>query len=98
MTNQKRRDEAPSEAGYRGSLPTRDDSLARIWVTAVIVLFLLLFVLNFAGIPSSLLPSPTPLPSISAAPSASVAPSVSVSASASAAASVAPGTSVAPSP
>lgn len=98
MTNQKRRDELSGESGYRGALPTRDDSLARVWVAAVIVIFLMLFVLNFAGLPSSLLPSPTPLPSVSAAPSGSPSASGSISASPSGSVSATPTASVAPSP
>ena len=102
MTSQKRRDEPSGEAGYRGALPTRDDSLARIWVAAVIVIFLMIFVLSFAGLPGSLLPSPTPLPAASATPvpsgsgspstsgSGSANPSVGVSATPAASATPAP--------
>ena len=98
MTNQKRRDEPAGETGYRGALPTRTDSLARAWVTAVIVIFLMLFVLNFAGLPSSLLPSPTPLPTVSAAPSVSPGASGTASSSQAVSASAAPSPTVAPSP
>jgi hypothetical protein len=98
MTNQKRRDEPSGESGYRGALPTRDDSLARIWVAAVIVIFLMLFLLNFAGLPSSLFPSPTPLPSVSAAPSGSPSTSGSGSASPSGSVAATPTATVAPSP
>lgn len=104
MTNQKRRDEPSGEIGYRGALPTRNDSLAPIWVAAVIVIFLMIFVLNFAGLPSSLFPSPTPLPTASVAPSGtgspsgSGLPSGSPSASGSGAASPSGSISAAPSP
>ena len=102
MTNQKRRDEPSGETGYRGALPTRNDSLARIWVAAVIVIFLMLFVLNFAGLPSALLPSPTPLPNalptVSAAPSGSPGASGTASSTPAASASAAPSPTVAPSP
>jgi hypothetical protein len=98
MTNQKRRDEPSGESGYRGALPTRDDSLARIWVAAVIVIFLMLFVLNFAGLPGSLLPSPTPLPSVSVPPSGSPGASGSGSASPSASVSATSTATAAPSP
>ncbi|HEY7463799.1 MAG TPA: hypothetical protein VH987_05080 [Candidatus Limnocylindria bacterium] len=93
MTDQQR------PGGYRGALPTRNDALARPWVVAVIVMFVLIFVLAFVGIPSKLLrasesPGPTigPLPSVSASAgaSASAAPSAS---SAGASASVAPSAS-----
>jgi len=94
MTNQKRRDEPSGEAGYRGALPTRDDSLARIWVASVIVIFAMIFVLSFAGLPGSLLPSPTPLPTASATP----VPSGSGSAGASGSGSASPSASVTPAP
>jgi len=90
MTIQKRRDEPSGESGYRGALPTRDDLLARIWVAAVIVIFLLIFLLSFAGLPGSLLPSATPLPTVSVAPSASGSGAASPSASASATAAPSP--------
>ena len=68
MTDQQR----PS--GYRGALPTRNDALARPWVIIVIAIFLLMFVLAFVGIPSSLFKgSASPRASISAVPSASTA-------------------------
>jgi hypothetical protein len=66
----------PRDPGYRGSLPPRVDRLARPWVLTVIGMFVLIFVLALAGIPSRLIPQPSavPLPSVPA-PSASVAPS-----------------------
>ena len=76
--------------GYRGSLPTREDRLARPWVLTVIGIFVLILVLSVLGIPSRLIPDPTPIP----LPSTSAAESVEASASASAEASA----SVEPSP
>lgn len=88
--------------GYRGSLPTREDRLARPWVLIVIGIFVLILVLSVLGIPSRLIPDPTPipLPSTSAAESveASVEASASASAEASASASAEPSASVEPSP
>jgi hypothetical protein len=71
MTDQQR------PGGYRGALPPRNDRLARPWVIIVIAAFLLMFVLAFAGFPSSLFPSTSASPraSTSLSPSASVAPS-----------------------
>ena len=67
-----------AEPGYRGSLPTRDDRLARPWILSVLGIFLLVIALSVAGIPSRFIPDPTPLPlpslptiSESAEPSAS---------------------------
>lgn len=66
------------EGGYRGALPPRYDALARPWVVAVIVLFVLVFVLALAGVPSRIFAEPTPLPVFpSASGSASFPPSVS---------------------
>ena len=71
--------------GYRGSLPAREDRLARPWILTVIGIFVLILVLSVVGIPSRLIPDPTPipLPSTSALPSESAGPSESASASAS---------------
>jgi hypothetical protein len=76
------------EGGYRGALPPRGDALARPWVVAVIAIFLLIFVLTFAGLPSKLFVEPTPFPvfpsaSASGLPSVSGAPSASGEASSS---------------
>ena len=70
-------DQRPS--GYRGALPTRDDTIARPWVLAVVAIFVLMFVLAFLGFPSSLFPEPSgaPNPSFSLSPSTSAAPSSS---------------------
>ena len=81
------------EPGYRGSLPSRDDRLARPWILTVLGIFVLILVLSLLGVPSRFFPEPTPVPlpsvpvSSSAEPSASASESVSPSASASASAS-----------
>lgn len=64
MTNARR-----PEGGYRGALPPRQDTLARPWVVAVIAIFLLIFVLAIAGLPSRFIAEPSP--NLSGAPSAS---------------------------
>ena len=51
-----------SEPGYRGSLPAREDRMARPWVLTVITIFVLVVVLSIAGIPSRFSPEPTPVP------------------------------------
>jgi len=70
-------DQRPS--GYRGALPTRNDTIARPWVLAVVAIFALMFLLAFLGFPSSLFPEPSgaPNPSFSLSPSTSAAPSAS---------------------
>ena len=67
--------------GYRGSLPTREDRLARPWILTVIGAFVLVLVLSVLGIPSRFIPDPTPipLPSGLASQSAEVSPSASAS-------------------
>jgi hypothetical protein len=67
--------------GYRGSLPPRHDRLARPWLAIVAALFVLIFVLAFAGLPSRLFPAPSvePIPSFSASPSFDLAPSLPAS-------------------
>jgi len=98
-TNEPKRD-----PGYRGSLPTRNDRLARPWLIAVLVIFVAIFVLSFLEIPSRFVPEPTPLPvpsipvpsaSESASPSESGSPAASESGSpgASASGSAAPSAS-----
>jgi hypothetical protein len=64
MTNTASGPERPP--GYRGALPPRTDSLARIWIAAVAAVLVLIFVLPFFGIPSRLFPEPTavPIPSV----------------------------------
>ena len=61
----------PRDPGYRGSLPPRVDHLARPWVLTVIGVFVLIFVLALAGIPTRLVPQPSAVPSASVAPSGS---------------------------
>ena len=76
MTDQDR-----SPGGYPGALPPRNDGLARPWVVTVIAIFVLMFVLALAGVPSSLIPesspTPLPLPSVSASAPASVSATAS---------------------
>ena len=93
MTDQRRRgsargDEAPVP-GYRGALPPRTDSLGRPWVLLVLIIFVLIFALAIANVPSRIFPEPsaTPVPSSSAAPSGSGGASGSGSPSAAASAS-----------
>jgi hypothetical protein len=80
------------EPGYRGSLPPREDGLARPWILAVLGIFVLVIILSVAGVPSRFIPDPTPLPTPSSTPvpseSASAEPSASADASAEASASV----------
>lgn len=100
MTTQSTRNEPrPSEPGYRGSLPSRDDRLARPWILAVFGIFVLVFVLSFLGVPTRLFPEPTlaPLPSIPV-PSASALPSSSAEASAEASTEAPPSSSAEASP
>ena len=87
------------ESGYRGSLPTRQDRLARPWMFIIIGVFVLIMVLSVLAIPSRFIPEPTPvpLPSVPAA-SSSVEPSASASGSASASASASASESAEPSP
>ena len=87
-----------NEPGYRGSLPTRDDRLARPWILIVNGIFVLIIVLSLLGVPSRFIPEPTPVPlpsvpassSVEASASASASPSESESASASPSASPTP--------
>lgn len=62
---------AARDVGYRGSLPPRNDRIARPWVITVLGIFVLIFVLAIAGLPSRLLPdaTPAPIPSFSLEPS-----------------------------
>jgi hypothetical protein len=75
----------PREPGYRGALPPRGDALARPWVVIVIALFVLVFALSFAGLPSRLFPAPSvePIPSFSPGPSFDLIPSLPASPAAS---------------
>lgn len=65
--------ESPREPGYRGSLPPRQDRLAKPWLMIVAGIFVLIIVLSIAGIPSSLIPDPTPVPTPIATPTPSAA-------------------------
>ena len=68
------------ERGYRGSLPPKEDRLARPWILIVIGIFVLIILLSVAGVPSRFIPDPTPLPTPSPAASVSAEPSGSGSA------------------
>lgn len=63
------------EPGYRGSLPPREDRLARPWILTVLGIFVLAIVLSVAGVPSRFIPDPTPLPTPSSTPVPSESPS-----------------------
>ena len=63
------------EPGYRGSLPPREDRLARPWILAVLGIFVLIVLLSIAGVPSRFIPEPTPLPLPSLTPAPSIAAS-----------------------
>jgi hypothetical protein len=73
MTRETR--ERPQAPGYRGSLPPRNDRLAAPWVLSVVVVFILVLALSFAGIPSKLFATPSVNPSASGFPSGSAVPS-----------------------
>ncbi|MEO8511639.1 MAG: hypothetical protein ABI534_10425 [Chloroflexota bacterium] len=62
--------QATRNVGYRGSLPPRNDHIARPWVITVIAIFVLIFLLAIAELPSRLLPdaTPAPIPSFSLQP------------------------------
>lgn len=79
--------EREREPGYRGSLPPREDRLARPWILAVLGIFVLIVLLSIAGVPSRFIPEPTPLPVPSVTPAPSVAASAEPSESASTSAS-----------
>jgi len=65
----------PRAPGYRGTLPPRNDRLAVPWVITVVAVFVLVFVLAFAGIPSKLFATPSASPGATIVPSSSAAPS-----------------------
>lgn len=67
------------EPGYRGSLPPRQDRLAKPWLMIVAGIFVLIILLSVAGIPSRFIPDPTPVPTPVATPTPSAAPSASAS-------------------
>jgi multidrug efflux pump subunit AcrB len=74
MTDQQR------PTGYRGALPERHDALARPWIVTVVAIFVLMFVLAFMGLPSSLFPGASGSPQASGSLSPSAAASASQSA------------------
>lgn len=76
--------------GYRGALSPREDRLARPWLLAVLGIFVAILVLSVLGVPSRLLPDPTPVPTPIVSPSASASASGSPSESAPASASADP--------
>jgi hypothetical protein len=90
----------PSDAGYRGALPPRNDWLARGWVLAVVAIFIAMFVLAALNVPTILLPEPTPLPTPIATPgpSGSVDPSASAEPSASGSSAPSASSDASPSP
>jgi hypothetical protein len=87
-----------SRGGYRGALPPRNDRLARPWIVVVILAFVLILVLSALGIPSRLIPEPTPVPLPSSVPSGSAVPSASASASPASSASASASVSASASP
>jgi len=92
--------EPTREPGYRGSLPPRQDRLAKPWLMIVAGIFVLIMVLSVAGVPSRFIPDPTPIPTPIGTPipsaeasegaSEEASPSAEASAEASAAESVGP--------
>jgi hypothetical protein len=66
--------------GYRGSLPTREDRLAKPWILTVIGAFVLILALSALGVPSRFIPDATPIPIPSALASGSAEPSATESA------------------
>ena len=71
--------EPTREPGYRGSLPPRQDRLAKPWLMIVAGIFVLIIVLSVAGVPSRFIPDPTPVPTPISTPTPSVEPSASAS-------------------
>jgi len=69
--------ESTREPGYRGSLPPRQDRLAKPWLMVVAGIFALIIVLSVAGVPSRFIPDPTPIPTPIATPTPSAEPSAS---------------------
>jgi hypothetical protein len=66
-------------AGYRRTLPARDDRLGRLWLVIVAIIFVGIFVLAFLGVPSRLIPDPTPIPLPTPAPTATPTATTEVS-------------------
>ena len=75
--------DAKREPGYRGSLPPREDRLAKPWLMIVAGIFVLIILLSVAGVPSRFFPEPTPVPTPVATPTPSAEPSASASEAAS---------------
>ncbi len=97
MTSQTPRpDPARNEPGYRKSLATREDRLARPWILTILGIFVLVLVLSLLGLPSRLFPEPTPIPLPSTPASSSVEPAASGSDEASESASESAGESASP--
>lgn len=71
--------EPTREPGYRGSLPPRQDRLAKPWLMIVAGIFVLIIVLSVAGVPSRFIPDPTPVPTPISTPTPSAEPSASAS-------------------
>ena len=71
----------PKRPGYRGTLPERNDRLARTWLIIIGAIFVAIIVLSVLAIPSRLFPEPTPvpLPTNPPAPTESASPSGSAS-------------------
>ena len=67
------------EPGYRGSLPPRQDRLARPWLMVVAGIFVLIILLSIAGVPSRFIPDPTPIPTPIATPTPSAEPAADAS-------------------
>lgn len=83
--------QAPTRGGYRGTLPEREDRLARTWLVIVAAIFVGIMVLAALGVPSRFIPEPTPVPLPTNPPaSESASPSGSPSASESASESPSP--------
>ncbi len=61
-TNDPRRPGGAGGPGYRGTLPAREDRLARPWLIIVAAIFVGIMVLSVLGVPSRFIPDPTPIP------------------------------------
>jgi cytoskeletal protein RodZ len=90
----------PKRPGYRGTLPEREDRLARTWLIIVGVIFVAIIVLSLLGVPSRFIPDATPVPLPTNPPTStqSAAPTDSASTSPSPSQSPAGSPSEAPSP
>lgn len=61
-TNDSKQQRSTGGSGYRGTLPARDDRLARPWLIIVAAVFVGILVLSVLGVPSRFIPEPTPVP------------------------------------